>query len=103
MGLQMNLNYELLDENDVPKGVMLPEEGWALRIEGCIVAINWVKFGEEENPDGSFPLEINYDILEGTKPKGFDNIVGDLVIDIIEDSFKIKEMKAMRKEAEENR
>lgn len=99
----MNFDYELLDEKDVPEGMVLPEEGWAIKVGDAVVCINFVKFGEKENPDGTMDVDINYELMEGVLPKGFDNAIGDMVISMLEDSFTIKETKALMKEAKEAR
>ena len=97
----MNLNYELLDDADVTSDMILPEEGWAIKVDGAIVCINFIKFGDEENSDGTMDVDINYELMSGELPKGFDNAVGDMVISMLEDSFDVKETKEALKEARE--
>lgn len=102
-------NYELVNDDEVPEGTIIPEDGWALKIGEVIVAINWIKMDEEENEDGSLNVNIDYDVLnfndlkDEDYPDNFPELVGDAVMDMLEQAMKVKDMKAAIKESEDAR
>lgn len=92
--------YTLVEDKEVDDNLILPDDQWALKIDGAIVGINYIKFGEEENEDGTRDLEIDFDVLEGEPPEGIDDIVGNAIIKILEDAYLAKDYKEIVKEAE---
>lgn len=97
------MDYELVDEKDVPEGVMIPEEGWALKIGNGILAINELRFADEENEDGSYDVSLDYELLEGKLTPEEINSIGPICMEILEESIKIHEMKELMEEAKANR
>ena len=72
----------------------LAEENQAIKIikgkhKNIIFTFGHVSFDEE---DGVPHLKFDYDVLEGTDPSNeeFNNILGDIVVDILEREFKEK-------------
>lgn len=96
-------NYELVNEKDVPAGVMIPDEGWAIKINKAIVGINELRFADEENEDGTFDIQIDYELLEGELSDEDIDTIGPICIEILEESLKIQEMKELMNEARANR
>jgi len=93
------MDYELLDEKDVPDNVIIPDEGWAIKIGTSIIAINEMRFADEPNEDGSFGVNIDYEVLDGLLlPREIDTI-GPICMEILEESIKIKEMRKLMDEA----
>lgn len=97
------MTYELVKDDEVPEGVIIPDDGWALKINDIIVGVNAIKFADYPNDDGSHTVHIDYDILEGEPMEGLDDIVGDSIMEMLEDAIKVRDMKEAIKEARENK
>lgn len=57
-------------------------------LQGAVIKIHTIKFGDKENPDGTLDLKINSDFIEkpirdATK-KQIDQTLGEIVVDIIQ-------------------
>lgn len=101
-------NYQLVDDKDVPDDTIIPEDGWALQVGKVIVVINFMKFAEEENADGTKDCNVDYDIVnpnditDADIPDDFDNIVGSQAMDMLEDAMAVRDAKRAMQEAREN-
>lgn len=101
--------YELLSDEDVPENMIIPDEGWAIKIGEAIVCINHLKFADEENEDGSIECDINYDVInldeldQNDLPDNFGNIVGEIVMEMLEQAMQVRDMKEARKEVKDSR
>lgn len=96
-------NYTLVNDKDVPEGTIIPEEGWALKVRDAIVVINWIKFADEPNDDGTYSVDIDWECVEGDVFPEMETMVGDACIEILEDAMKVRAMKEAREEAENAR
>jgi hypothetical protein len=62
-------------------------------LKECIVKINSIRFADEENPDGTLNMEIDYDWVYKPSGKKFGqkkimNTLGPIVVDILDQDFK---------------
>lgn len=82
--------YIILERSDLELPHIQILEG---PLESNIFQINEIKFGEQENPDGSIDLHINYDLIKGNiSEMAQDDVsqeLGDIVIDILERQLKL--------------
>lgn len=89
------IDYQLLDDDEVPEGKVIAEDGWAIKIQDVIVDIQYVQFADEPNPDGTYGVHIEYELVEG-EPEDvddFNQILVEVVIDALEEATKWKEVK----------
>lgn len=96
----MSSTYELIDDNQIPDDVIIPDNTWALRFDDVTIVINYIQFAPEENEDGTYDLSIDYDVVEGDISK-LDNpmqLIGDAVVDILEDAAHLDNKKEEHKE-----
>lgn len=97
-------NYTLVKDDEVPDGVIIPDDSWALKIGEAIVVINSLKFADKPNKDGTMNCLIDYDvpnlddINEDDIPENFDTMIGDIVLEMLETSLKVSDMKEALKE-----
>lgn len=57
-------------------------------LEGAVIKIHTIKFGEHENPDGTMDLHINHDFVEEPTMKPTDEqvneVLGLVIVDILD-------------------
>ena len=105
----MTQNYKLVNDKDVPDNVIIPEEGWAVQIDKVIIGVNHIKFADEENEDGTYNVDIDYDVLnfddlvEGDVPENIGEIIGEIVLDMLETAMKVRDMKEIIKEVDKEK
>jgi hypothetical protein len=96
-------DYTLVDDEDVPEGTIIPEDGWALKVRDAIVVINWIKFADEENEDGTYNVDIDWECVEGDHFPEMETLIGNACMAMLEDAMKVRAMKEAIKEAEDAR
>lgn len=86
---QKKPNYELIDSSNIPEGTILPDDQWALRIDGTTVVINSIKFGEGETEN---TVNITYEIIENPPEdtEVFDRLVADVVDSIFYEVYTLE-------------
>ena len=90
-------NYSLVDCDEVPDGVIIPDDQWAVQIEDVYLIIDRVTFPENESNDqkDDSTVQIDYTIIEGD-PDTIENIseiIGSVVNDMLIEAMELDDMK----------
>jgi hypothetical protein len=95
----MNVDkYHLIKDDEVPSDVIIPDDGWAIKIEDAIIVVNYIQFAEEPNPNGTYNVNMDYEVVEGSYFEGLDDILGETIMDMLEDAIELREYKNAMKE-----
>ncbi len=67
------------------------------KFQGCVFNFDEVKFGEEENPDGTYTMHFEYNIvnefkLEDSDKDEFNKFLGDTLVNILEEQIAKSEV-----------
>jgi hypothetical protein len=97
-------DYKLLLDEEIPEGVEIPEDQWAIMFQDRTVIIHEVHIDfDNQNEEGNVPVHYSYDILNGEEPsnlKMFEDDLGAVVMQMVEDGYYAKEMKRALAELE---
>ena len=89
----MSKNFKLVADEEIPDGVIIPDETWAIKFDDVTFYIKQVAFADKENDDGTYDMNIDYEILDGEVEDidEFNNLLGEFVIEALTEQLSKEE------------